>query len=257
MNPPIDLRQLAVRREVAPPGRTSSRRQLFTRYLLPALLLLGFVAVLGWTISDSFLPARSVTVVPVLATRATLVQTGTPVCQAAGWIEPRPTPTVVTALAEGVVKELLVVEGQAVAAGDPVARLIDTDVRLALQVAEAEVHLREAELAVARAARDAAQTNLQQPVHLEAARAEADALLARAETELANLPFQLRAAEARKRLAQVDWENKTAVPGAVPALTVVQARSELDTATATVEELTNRQPRLEHEIGRASCRERV
>src|SRR5205814_3246818 len=84
----------------------------------------------------------------------------TPLFRAAGWAEPRPTPTVVTALAEGVVEKLFVVEGQAVEAGEVVARLIDADARLALDAAEADVKLREGELAAARAALVAARVRL-------------------------------------------------------------------------------------------------
>ena len=101
------------------------------------LVLLGFVAVLGWAARHSLLPSRPVTVVPVLTSRAELQQAGTPLFQAAGWVEPRPTPTLVTALAEGFIDELLVVEGQEVEKGETViARLNDRDARLALDRAK-------------------------------------------------------------------------------------------------------------------------
>src|SRR5262245_66194029 len=131
MSTPVDLRQLAVRREGparagAPPPR---RRHLLTRYLLPGAILLGFAALVAWAGWDSLLPARPVTVVPVLASRAELRQEGTPLFQGAGWVEPRPTPVVVTALAEGVIEKLLVVEDQQVKAGEPVATPIAADRR--------------------------------------------------------------------------------------------------------------------------------
>src|SRR5262249_60892163 len=111
---------------------------------------------------------RPPTVVPVPTPGAGARRgAGTPLFQAAGWVEPRPTPLLVTALAEGVVEQLLVVEGQAVKAGEPVARLVDADARLALDAALADVPLREAELAAARATSVAAQTSVAQPVHLE------------------------------------------------------------------------------------------
>src|SRR5207248_2581217 len=183
MNANVDLRQLAVRREEAPPRSPSRRKQLLTRYLLPAVILLGFLAVAGWAARDSLLPSRPVTVVPVLATRAELQQEGTPLFQAAGWVEPRPTPVVVTALTEGVIDKLLVVEGQEVRAGEPVATLIVADAQLALKTAEADLRLRKAEVASARAALRAAETNLEQPVNLRATLAEAEAMLAQKETE--------------------------------------------------------------------------
>src|SRR5262249_37142620 len=145
------------------------------------------------------------------------------------WVEPRPTPVLVTALAEGVVQRLLVVEGQEVKAGEPVARLIDADARLALQAAEADLQLREAELTRARAALAAARTTVEPPVPLEPAHAEADALLAAKETELAQAPFQLRAAEARLAVARQNYDSKSkaAGSGAIPDLTLRQAESDL------------------------------
>ena len=61
----------------------------------------GLSALFGWAARDSFLPAQSVTVTPVIVTRAEVQQEGTPLFQAAGWIEPRPTAVVVSSLATG------------------------------------------------------------------------------------------------------------------------------------------------------------
>lgn len=249
MNANVDLRQLAVHRDVPPIRGPSGRRHLVSRYLLPGVVLVGFLAVLGWAARDSLLPSRPVTVVPVLATRAEAQQAGTPLFQAAGWVEPRPTPVLVTALAEGVVEQLLVVEGQEVTAGSPVARLIDVDSRLARDAAVADRQLREADLAGAQAALVAARIHADHPVHLEAVLAEADAMLAKTQTELTSLPFLLRVAEARQRLARVDLDNKTSASGtgAVPPLTVHRAQNEFDSSTASAEELKARKPRLERE----------
>jgi len=200
MNSNVDLRQLAVRRDEASPSPARRPKHLPTRILLPSVLLLGFLTVIGWAARESLLPSKPVTVVPVLTTRSEIRHEGTPLFQAAGWIEPRPTPTLVTALAEGVVDKLLVVEGQQVKAGEPVAYLIDTDAKLALQSADADFRLRKAERANAESGLRAAQTNLDKPVHLEAALAEAEAMLAQKETELGNLPFSLKSAEARLHL---------------------------------------------------------
>src|SRR5436305_6408768 len=111
MNPNIDLRQLAGRHEPARPPGASGRRHLVSRYLLPGGILLGFLLVPGWAARDSLLPSRPVTDVPVLTTREARQAAETPLFQAAGWLEPRPTPVLVPALAPGVVEKLLVVEG--------------------------------------------------------------------------------------------------------------------------------------------------
>ena len=47
--------------------------------------------------------------------------------QASGWVEPDPYPVAVTALTEGVVAEVLVLEGQAVKKGQTVARMVSDD----------------------------------------------------------------------------------------------------------------------------------
>src|SRR5438132_1187895 len=176
MNANVDLRQLAVRRDL--PAEPARRRHFVTRYLLPGVVLLGFLGVSGWAARESFLPSQPVTVVPVVTTRAEVQQSGAALFQAAGWVEPRPTPVLVTALTEGVIEQLLVVEDQAVQAGEPIARLVEADARLTLAGAEAEQQLRQAELAGMKAALSAARTNVAQPVQLEAASAEAGALLA-------------------------------------------------------------------------------
>src|SRR5262249_7510102 len=200
MSARVVLGQVAVKRGEPLPAlaRARGRRHVVTRFVLPGGVLFGILAVLGWAARDSLMPARPVTVVPVMpATGETQERAGEPLFQAAGWVEPRPTPVIVTALTEGVVEQLLVVEGEQVGAGEPVARLIEEDARLALRAAEAEKRLCDSECASAHAVLDAARVNLAQPVQLQAALAEAEAMLAKTETELTNLPHELRAAEAR------------------------------------------------------------
>src|SRR5260221_5676793 len=198
----VDLRQLAVRREPPEAPMRRPRRHLFARYLLPAIIVLGFAAVLAWAARDSLLPSRPVTVVPVITSRAEVNQEGAALFQGAGWVEPRPTPVLAAALTEGVIDRLLVVEGQEVKAGEPIATLIDADARLALRSAQADLSLRQAELDSAKAGLAAASVNFEQPVALQAALAEAEAMLAQKRTDQATLPQQLKSAEARAALAK-------------------------------------------------------
>jgi len=255
----LDLRQLAVHRgpkgeEHGPAVGPKHRSHLFTRYVLPGGLLLGFLGLIGWSARTSLLPTRAVTVMPVLSAKAELRQAGTPLFQAAGWVEPRPTPIVVTALAEGVVERLLVVEGQAVQAGEPVATLIEADARLALEGAEAELRLREADLAKARAQLVSAQNRIKYPLHLKAPLAEAEAALAKVQTELASLPAKLAAAEARLRFAQLDLDGKLAAKTALSQRTIDLAQSELENAKAFVDELRTGKVQLEAEAAALSAR---
>lgn len=245
MSSGVDLRQLAVRRE---PAAAPRPRRLGT-LIVPALIVAGFLGLAGYVLRDRLSPPLEVTVTPVIVERGVSRQASTPLFQAAGWIEPRPTPIVVTALTDGVIEKLMVVEGQAVKPGEPIAHLVDADAMIALQAAEAELRLREAEGQQARAAAKAAGLRLEHPVHLEAALGEAAANLARAETDRANLPFQIRAADARHALAKLDLETKLAAgAGAVPARTLAQAHSELAIAAAAIEELKQRQVSLDREI---------
>ncbi len=240
-----DLRQLALERSPTKAGTTRRRRDLVPRYVIPLAVLLGFGSVIGWSARERLLPSQSVTVVPVILTRAAVQRSGTPLFQAAGWVEPRPSPVKVPPLADGVIEDLLVVAGQEVEAGQPVATLVDVDARIALNEAEAALQLREAELDAARAMVVAARAHVDQPVHLEAALAEAEALLAKAQTELVNLPFAIRAAESRLQYARHDLAGKRSAGEALAGRTLQRAQGESDSATAALEELRARRPSLE------------
>jgi HlyD family secretion protein len=244
MTQKLDLKSLARRDDRAGPASVAPRRHIPSRYVLPAALIGGFVALMTWSARDAWLPRQPVTILPVHVTRAEVRTAGTPLFKAAGWIEPRPTPIRVAALASGVVKELLVVEDQFVEAGEPIARLVDEDARLALAQAEATLRVRQAEVLTAEAALAAATTNLNVPAHLEAVVAEAEAALRAVETELSNLPNQQMRAAARLRLAEIDLEAKRKAGAALSGLALQQSQAEYDAAAAEVRELEQRLPVL-------------
>jgi RND family efflux transporter MFP subunit len=215
--------------------------------VLPSLLVFGFVSLVAWASWDLVFPPQPVTVVPVLATQAEVRTEGTPLFRAAGWIEPRPTPVRVAALAPGVVQELLVVEDQRVKTNEPIAELVKDDARLAHERALADLKLRKAELDEAQAAEVAAQTRLEQPVHLQAALGEAEASLAKIETQLKNLPFDLRRAIADEETARKVYDAKSAAAGVVAGVDIDVAKGELDSAKALVEQLRDRADSLTNE----------
>ena len=151
----IDLDALARKPvEIQPPRRG------WRRWVVPVLILGGFAGVLFSTLPDLLKETQEVTVMrprPLEGEAARLSAAGRVVAQAAGWVEPDPFPIEVTALADGVVEEMLVQESDVVERGQVVARLIDEDARLAniaamseLARAQAEVSEAEAELGIAR-----------------------------------------------------------------------------------------------------------
>lgn len=248
MTTPVNLQELAVDRAPRTTGRVVRlRRSFWTRYFAPAVILCGFAGVLGWSLRDSLWPAKAVTVVSVMASRSEVVAADTPLFQAAGWVEPRPQAVVVSALAEGIVDEVLVVEGQAVEAGQVVARLVRRDAEIELDRAEADVRLREAEVLSARAALTAAKTLFDEPISLQAALAEADATLTKVETELARLPSLMRGAEARREFSEQEVVSKTKSRDSVPAITVQRAKSDLESALAQLDEYRQQTQSLERE----------
>lgn len=243
----VDLRELAIDRGGLDPPRRRIRRHLLTRYVLPIVLILGFLTLVAWASRDFIFPSQAVTVIPVFSTTAAVREEGTPLFQAAGWIEPRPTPVRVAALAPGVVEQLLVVEDQPVRAGEPIAELVKHDAELAYQRALADLELRQAELDETRAGLTAAETRLTQPVHLQAALGESDAALAKLETQLQNLPFELRRAESDHEAATKVYEGKLAASGVVPGIEIDLAKSRLVSLKSLVEELRNRSEALRQE----------
>ncbi|MCA9124910.1 MAG: efflux RND transporter periplasmic adaptor subunit [Planctomycetales bacterium] len=245
----LDLSRLALDRSPQDASRKRPRRRRWvSRYVLPAGILLGFIALLGAAAGRQLLPTPSVTVVPVIVKRGVVQQAGTPLFQAAGWIEPRPTSVSVAALAPGVVEELLVVEGQQVARGEAIARLIAIDAELGVQQAKAALKIREGELQRAQAELKAAVTRLEQPVHLKARLADAESLLAKAKTEMEKLPFLIKAAKANVKFTQSSLEGKQSAKNAIAGVIIEQAVKDHAAAQADLEELQQRGPNLQREI---------
>lgn len=254
MNAEVDLRGLAIDRSDSVSPNVRIRRHLLTRYVLPLILILGFLLLVGWASRDLMFPPSRVKVVPVYATTAEVQQEGTPLFKAAGWIEPRPTPIRVAALAPGVVAKLLVVEDQAVKVGERIATLIKDDSQLNHEGALADLELRKAELDEVKAAFVAAETRLNQPVHLEATLGEAEASLARIQTQLKELPFKVLRAEADYDAMRKDYEGKLAAKGVVAGIDIDIAKSKAVSAKTLVDELRNRLTSMQAEQAASSQR---
>ncbi len=251
----VDLSQLAVDRD-APTGLpVGTRRNIISRYVLPGVLILGFLALIAWSSRDFVFPPKEVYVVPVLATQSAARTEGAELFNAAGWIEPRPTAIRVAAIASGIVEKLLVVEDQKVKAGEPVALLVDEDAQLAFDRCVADRELAEAELQRAKATMVAATTRFEQPVHLQAALAEADTALAKINTMLTNLPFETKRAESRVNFARRDYDRNTSAGSkAVSQREIDEARTGFETAAALLQELRDRESSLVTEAKATSQR---
>lgn len=245
----LDLRKLALDR--SPTSRevkTPHRRRWLSRYALPVSILLGFFALLGAAAGRHFLPRQAVTVVPVIVKRGEVQNAGSQLFQAAGWIEPRPTSVRVAALAPGVVEELLVVEGQYVAKGEPIARLIAMDAEFAVQQAEVTLAIREGELLRVEAERAAAEIRLKNPVHRRVDLADAMSLQARARTELDKLPFLVESAAANALFRQNSLDGKNTAQSAIAGVVLEQAKRDHAVSVADLQELQIRGPNLKREL---------
>lgn len=125
--------------ERAESPRSPARRH-FGVWLLPLAILLGFGLLFGILFRDRLLLAVTVEVVPAIGIEEkiggrpvsanTAAETGTLLFQASGWIEPDPLPVKATALTDGVIDEVKVLEGELVKKGQVLANLIAIDSRL-------------------------------------------------------------------------------------------------------------------------------
>jgi RND family efflux transporter MFP subunit len=146
VRPDVDLGRLTRERAAV------RRPRRLAKFLVPLAILMTFGGVLATSLRDVFGTVVDVTTIrPRPSTgSASGAAPGAVALQAAGWVEPEPYPVRVTALASGVVKELLVLESDVVKRGDPVARLVDDEARLGADKADAALEEARAELARAK-----------------------------------------------------------------------------------------------------------
>lgn len=227
------------------------RRRWTTRFIIPGAILAGAAGILAFTARGALRPAVAVRIVPAVA-RAGVQSVGTAVVQAPGWVEPDPFPVAVTSLADGIVDEVLVLEGQPVKAGQVVARLVLDDARLALEGAEAELRERQAALETARALAAEAQQNWDTPIELRRKVATAEAMLAEKQAELARWPAEVESEKARlaeltdahERVKNVRAESQ----GALSEQELVRARQQMEAQRAVLASAETRKPVIEAQV---------
>ncbi len=223
--------------QVPPPAR-----RWLIRVGVPLTLLGSVGTVLSYAAREALLPETPVRVLPVIQ-RSGVASGGGLVAQAPGWVEAEPYVINISALTDGVVKEMLVLEGEPVQPGQLIARLVDDDARLAQQRAAAEVAMRRAALATAEAARAAAQSTWDHPVERERLIATTAARLAETRAELQRWPAELAAQRARaaELLAEHERVERLRTDGAAGAIEAIRAEQQYLAQAAQVESTRGRE----------------
>lgn len=132
------------------PGQAASTRRL--TLLLPLGILAGFALLFLLLFRDRLIPATEVRVTPAVAVEekssasaSSPAKSGKLLFQASGWIEPDPLPIKATALTDGIVDQVHVLEGQSVKKGDLLATLVEDDTQLEVASATGELEMVKAE----------------------------------------------------------------------------------------------------------------
>lgn len=116
-----------------------SARKRMAVWILPLGLLLGFLLIFALLFRDRLVPAKDVEVFSAVGIEENIKVTtpsksanvaGKLMFQASGWIEPDPLPIKATALTDGIVDSVNVLEGELVKKGDLLATLIRIDSQL-------------------------------------------------------------------------------------------------------------------------------
>lgn len=193
--------------------------------LVPWALLAGFALLLAVVLGDRLVPAREVAIASVVTVESGddevggRTASGDPfdapmLFQASGWVEPDPYPILATALVDGVVDAVEVLEGETVEKGQLLATLIDDDAALDVRTAESRL------------------------ASLEAQAAAHHGLIAVTEAEIATLGKQVLAAEAKRdELADEARRFARLGAGSVAEREVAQARLRVATQEAEIEAL--------------------
>ena len=238
-----------------PPKPVLSRPPRST--LVAAGVAMALAAVLFWTAGDAFRPATRVQVAPVVFDASAQAepqadaqaprQPAGQAIQAPGWLEAAPYYTAATALTDGVIAEVLVLEGQTVEQGQPVARLVPDDAHIALAAARASLAAAQAELSVTQANLRAAETDWQYPVDRERAVAATRAQLAEIQAQLDQLPALIEAESAMlKRMeAELARASRAEQGGAANELEVIVLTQRVAGQAATLRATEQRRGILE------------
>lgn len=233
----------ATRIIIQPPSRWK------TRLGVPILILTVTAVLLLSAAWDVLAPALPVRVLPVIV-RSDIAGGATMTVQAPGWVEPDPFSIAVPALADGVIEDVLVLEGQPVKSGEVVARMVDDDARLALERAESEWAQRDAEQKTAEAALEAAQRDWDNPIELTRRLETSKAMLAERRAELARWPAELAAEQAREGELRAEFDRLRTLHENQQAgeIEFIRSRQQYERQRAVVEAVKSRKAIIEAQI---------
>ncbi|MHC5114640.1 MAG: efflux RND transporter periplasmic adaptor subunit [Planctomycetota bacterium] len=240
------------------PVVTPPKRRWMTRVLLPVGLLVIVASLLLIAAAGALVPADPVRVVPVVV-RSVSGAAGTVTVQAPGWLEPDPHPQYVTALADGVVSEVLVLAGERVEEGQVVARLVEDDAVIALRRAEAAVDRARGDVLAARADLDAAQLDLEHLVARTRAVAVAEARVAEVRSSIQQLRAEIVVEEAQLGELRDEHDRKRQLveSGAVSEAVVARLLLRVQAQEATVDAQRARAAVMEAKLREAGAESRA
>ncbi|MGB0413126.1 MAG: efflux RND transporter periplasmic adaptor subunit [Coraliomargarita sp.] len=228
--------------EASPPKSKKSLQRLAE--FLPIALLLAFLLLLALLFGDRFVPARELKLESVVTQRSqqTVSESasnesnsaqdfsGKALFQASGWIEADPLPFHVPALSDGFVDTVHVLEGEQVAKGQLLAKLVDEDAQL--------------DLASAKAARG----------EKAAALKEMQAMVRTTQAALQRLGEEVEIEEARLEELRDDETRLLAVGSkSVSEQEIAKSRLRVLTQRAVIQALQARQGELEAELAARSA----
>jgi RND family efflux transporter MFP subunit len=233
--------------------------------VLPIALAIVTLGLFLWSGLKTLTPAPKVRVVQVVpavaeapdapaASETEPVDRATKTVQAPGWIEPDPYAIAAVALADGVVEEILVLEGQSVAKDQEVARLVDEDARLSLRGAKAAVGLAESRKQVAEARLASAQADWDNPIELERVVESAGATVDELDARLEQLPFQIDEAQALlvSREQEAERLQDAADAGSASEIELIIAKAAAEAQASVVKQLERQDAVLRAQRARAA-----
>lgn len=259
----IDLGALA-----RPTAELKRPKRSWLRVAVPLVILLAFLAILASSLGDIWRGSVEVTVVrPKVVDASSTASAGTPLFQAAGWIEPDPFAIEVSALAPGVVSEVLVQPSDSVAKGDVVARMIPQDAQFAFDAATAALAQTQGQLAIAEVESASAAASFDAALALKenVATAEADAAGRAAESENKSQAAVRGEAQVKVAESELALQRELLAAGATGERQVTLAEAKVASAQADLAilradaalaaaEAQKAQARLERARGEAKLR---